>query len=158
MPFSLKHTSVPASSQRFSGIRPAGFPLRPARLCSQDIDQLREQSQLAQKGLAEQRAQLTEQMDRASERLKAVDEKILDLNRAARKDVAGIALDVEAVRREFQELRGQIELLNYQQSQLQTAIDGASPSSDSLPAPTPEPQAPTQHRKTCRRTKRDYWD
>lgn len=122
-----------------------------------DIRALETDVRATQKGIDEQKAQLNEQMQRAEEKIGEVDKKLQDLNRAARKTDAGFGVRLDEQQRELQELRGQIELLNYRFNELEKrmeTVDLLSQRLDALentiPSPSPsESKEPVQPQPTA---------
>ncbi len=92
-----------------------------------DIRGLNTQLQEAQKGISKQQAELAEQMLEAKksseDQAAAIEGKIQDLNRAARKTDAGFGVQLEDMRKELQELRGQNELLTFQIEKFKEQLD-----------------------------------
>ncbi|MCK5690673.1 tetratricopeptide repeat protein, partial [Myxococcota bacterium] len=100
------------------------LPLQTGEKMQGDIRLLRQDIQGAQKGLAEQQAQLGEQMERGNEQVIRVEKTLQDLNRAARMTDADFGVKLEQLIREVQELRGAIELTEYRLKKLEAHFEG----------------------------------
>lgn len=99
-----------------------------------DLAALKSDLSSANKGLAEQRAQLTEQMQRADAQLATMSAALDELNRAARSTDADFGVQLERLVREVQELRGTLELNQHQIVQLEAKL-GAGPGAASPTTP-----------------------
>lgn len=102
-----------------------------------DIRLLRADFDKAQKGSSAQQARLAKQIERGDEQTKSIAEKMQQLDRAARKTDAGFGVQLEELRREIQEQRGQNELLTYQVSQLQKKLEEQTGRVDKLETSMP---------------------
>lgn len=101
-----------------------------------DLAALKSDLSSANKGLAEQRAQLTEQMQRADAQLATMSAALDELNRAARSTDADFGVQLERLVREVQELRGTLELNQHQIGQLEAKLGTATTSAPTAAATT----------------------
>ena len=92
-------------------------------LMQRDISQLKGDIGTIRDGVDEQRAQLTEQLQRGDSKIDEVDRKLQDLNRAARKTDAGFGVRMDELQRDLQELRGQNEHLAYRLGQIEQKLE-----------------------------------
>ena len=97
-----------------------------------DIAALQAQVQQQRSSIDEQSTQLAERLQRADAQVKELSESLAELNRAARGSDADFGVQLDQMRGELQELRGQIELADYHVSQVQAQLNAAA-----VPAPTP---------------------
>ncbi len=102
----------------------------------QDIANLQAQMQEARAGIDQQGAQLAEQLQKASTQVKELSETLADLNRAARNTDADFGVQLDQLRAELQEIRGQIELTDYRVGQMQAQLQTA-PAVGATPVATP---------------------
>lgn len=108
-------------------------PKETGRVMQRDLGLLRADLQATQKSFDSQQARLEEQLTRADGQSKAIEEKMRQLDRAARKTDAGFGVQIEDLRRELQEQRGTIELLSYKVQQLEVRLGEPDSSATDLP-------------------------
>ncbi len=104
----------------------------------QDIANLQAQMQEARAGIDQQGAQLAEQLQKASTQVKELSETLEGLNRAARNTDADFGVQLDQLRAELQEIRGQIELTDYRVGQMQAQLQSA-PTASATPVATTNP-------------------
>lgn len=106
----------------------------------QDIANLQAQMQEARAGIDQQGAQLAEQLQKANVQVKELSDTLADLNRAARNTDADFGVQLDQLRGELQEIRGQIELTDYRVGQLQAQLQSAPAGTGATPVATPAGQ------------------
>ncbi len=92
----------------------------------QDIASLQTQLQETRGGLDTQGAQLTESLQKANAQVKEVSDSLAEINRSARNTDADFGVQLDQLRAELQDLRGQIELTDYRVGQMQASMQSAS--------------------------------
>lgn len=102
-----------------------------------DIGNLQTQMQEARAGIDAQQAQLAEQLQKANAQVKELSDTLADLNRAARNTDADFGVQLDQLRAELQEVRGQIELTDYRVGQMQAQMQ-AAPVAGVTPVATPQ--------------------
>lgn len=99
-----------------------------------DIAALQAQVQQQRTSLDEQSAQLVERLQRADVQVKELSEALAELNRAARGSDADFGVQLDQMRNELQELRGQVELAEYHIGQVQAQISAVPVAQAATPA------------------------
>lgn len=105
-----------------------------------DIGNLQAQMQEARAGIDQQGAQLAEQLQKANAQVKELSDALGELNRAARNTDADFGVQLDQLRAELQEIRGQIELTDYRVGQMQAQLQAAA-ATPVAASPTPAPVA-----------------